>query len=160
MVAMRIRRAQVGDAPAICDLINQYAEQGVMLHRSLESIYGTLRDFRVAEDDGAVVGCVAAHVFWGDLAEIKSLAVAPSHRGRGVGRQLVEAAAEDARRLGLPRIFALTYERDFFARMGFDEIDRGALPEKIWRECIACPKFDCCDETAMSRRLDVPRAGT
>lgn len=121
-----------------------------MLHRSLESAYEALREFLVAEDDdGRVIGCVALDVFWADLAEIKSLAVMPDAQGRRVGSRLVRAAVEDAKRLGVRRIFALTYEKDFFARLGFKIIDRHDLPEKVWRECIACPKVDACDETAL-----------
>ncbi len=152
---MRIRPARVPDAQAVCDLINGYAERGLMLHRSLESVYDALREFHVAEaDDGRIVGCAAVDVFWADLAEIKSLAVAPGHVGEGVGRQLMAAALDDARQLGVRRVFALTYEQEFFARSGFDPIDRQTLPEKVWRECIACPKADHCDEIAMSLTLN------
>jgi amino-acid N-acetyltransferase len=124
-----------------------------MLHRSLESIYDTLREFLVAVEDSRVVGCAAVTVYWADLAELKSLAVSPDMRGRGVGRELVRAAVEDARRLGLKRLFALTYEKEFFSRQGFAEIDRQTLPEKVWRVCISCPKVDACDETAMILHL-------
>jgi len=126
-----------------------------MLHRSLESAYEALREFLVAEDDnGRIVGCVAMDVFWADLAEVKSLAVSPEAQSCGVGTELVRAAVADARRLGVRRIFALTYETDFFARLGFETIDRHDLPEKVWRECIACPKVDACDETAMLLAAD------
>ena len=129
-----------------------------MLHRSLESLYQSLREFQVAEPDGApggeLIGCVAVDVFWGDLAEVKSLAVAPEFCGRGVGGQLLAAAIADARRLGVRKLFALTYEKEFFARHGFEAIDRDTLPEKVWRECIACPKADACDEIAMLLHLD------
>jgi amino-acid N-acetyltransferase len=161
MESMKIRPAEVADAPAICELVNQYAERGRMLHRSLESVYDALREFLVAEnDERRLVGCAATDVFWADLAEIKSVAVAPELRGQGVGRRLVEAAVADAERLGIRRLFTLTYERDFFAKLGFKTVDRDTLPEKVWRECIACPKADHCDEIAMVLRLDTnARAG-
>ena len=149
MAPMTIRHAKVPDAPAICPLINYHAERGRMLHRSLEDVYAMLREFYVAEEDGQVVGCVAVDVFWADLAEVKSLAVAPDRQGRGLGAALVQAAADDARELGVKKLFALTYEKAFFLRCGFEVIDRDTLPEKVWRECIACPKFDACDEVAM-----------
>jgi len=151
---MNVRPARADDAEAICRLINHYAERGRMLHRSLESVYDSLREFHVAEEDGRVVGCAAVDIFWQDLAEIKSLAVAPESLRRGVGAALVRAALADARRLGIRKVFALTYEKDFFARQGFEEIERSRLPEKVWRECFACPKADCCDETAMMTYLD------
>ena len=92
-------------------------------------------------------------LFWSDLAEVKSLAVSPQRQGQGVGAALMRAAEDDARRLGIRRLFALTYERDFFAARGFGQIDRDTLPEKVWRECIACPKADACDEIAMMKEL-------
>ena len=146
---MNVRPARVEDAAAICGIINYYAERGRMLHRSLESVYEALREFLVAEDKGRVVGCVAVDVYWSDLAEVKSLAVAPDRRGGGVGTLLIEAAVADARRLGLAKLFALTYEKEFFTRRGFRTVRREKLPEKVWRECMACPKSDACDEIAM-----------
>ena len=150
---MKIRPARVSDATAICDLINYYAERERMLHRSLESIYDKLREFQVAEEAGRIVGCAAVDVFWADLAEVKSLAVAAELRGRGVGSQLLRSACEDARRLGIAKLFALTYEEAFFASHGFEVIDRNTLPEKVWRECIACPRADACDEIAILKLL-------
>jgi amino-acid N-acetyltransferase len=142
------------DAAAICEMVNHYAERGLMLHRSLESVYGSVRDFLVAQDEqGQVVGCVAVDLIWADLAEVKSLAVSPLQRRKGIGAMLILAAMEDARRLGVKKLFALTYERDFFARRGFTVIDRQTLPEKVWRECISCPKADACDEIAMMVQL-------
>ena len=129
------------------------------MHRSLERIYETLREFHVAVEDDRIVGCVAVDLFWADLAEIKSLAVAPDYQGRGIGSRLVAAAVADAQALGVRNLFALTYEKEFFARNGFEVIDRDSLPEKVWRECIACPKADACDEIAMLRRLDAHPQG-
>ena len=151
---MPIRPAKTADAQAICDLVNYYAERGLMLHRSLESVYDSLREFHVAEDAGGrLVGCVAVDVFWADLAEVKSLVVATDSRGAGVGPALLQAAIEDARALGVRRLFALTYETAFFEKRGFAVIDRDTLPEKVWRECLSCPKADACDEVAMMLHL-------
>ncbi len=151
---METRHARVPDAAAIRELVNYYAERGRMLHRSLEAVYEMLREFVVVEEDGRIVGCVAVDVFWADLAEVKSLAVAEGRRGQGIGRMLAEAAEADARKLGIKRLFALTYEDGFFKSRGFVIIDRDTLPEKVWRECIGCPKFDACDEIAMIKELD------
>ena len=126
-----------------------------MLHRSLESVYESLREFQVAEDEGGrIIGCAAVDIFWADLAEVKSLAVRGELRGKGAGSLLLRAAIADARRVGVKRLFALTYEKDFFARHGFEVVDRDTLPEKVWRECLACPKADACDEIAMVLKLD------
>ncbi|HUS90978.1 MAG TPA: N-acetyltransferase [Phycisphaerae bacterium] len=150
---MIVRHAKVPDAPAICELVNHHAERGRMLHRSLEDVYAMLREFQVAEEDGRVVGCAAVDVFWADLAEVKAMAVAPGREGRGIGSRLLEAACEDARAIGVRRLFALTYERGFFEKHGFEAIDRLTLPEKVWRECIVCPKADACDEIALLKQL-------
>ncbi len=152
---MKVRQAGISDASSICSLINHYAEQGKMLHRSLESIYDDVREFQVAEGkDAKVVACVAVDVFWSDLAEIKSLAVAPDRCGTGIGRALVKAAAADAHELGIKKLFVLTCEQAFFEKLGFKTIKRQTLPEKVWRECVACPKADACDEIAMTLNLD------
>jgi amino-acid N-acetyltransferase len=141
--------ATVADCDAICELINYYAERGRMLHRSLESTVESIREFLVARRDGRVAGCVALPVSWKDLGELRSLAVRPGFEGRGVGRELVDAALDDARRLGLQRVFVLTYVTDFFERFGFRVVDKQALPTKVWRVCIHCDRADACDETAM-----------
>ena len=155
---MKIRHAHIKDARAICGLVNYYAERGRMLHRSLEGVYASLRDFQVLEDkDAGVVACVAVAIFWADLAELKSLAVAPRWVGQGLGGKLVAAARRDAVKLGVKKLFALTYEKEFFSRHGFRTVRREKLPEKVWRECMACPKSDACDEIAMI--LDLRRSG-
>lgn len=141
------------DAPGISEIINYHAERGRMLHRSLQAVYDHLRNFLVAEEDGAVIGCVAVEVAWAELAEIKSLAVHPDHRGKGIGKQLVDAAVEDARKLGLIWLFALTYEAEFFRKRGFEIVDKDELPAKVWSDCISCPKRYACDEIAMIRQV-------
>jgi amino-acid N-acetyltransferase len=150
---MKIRPAHTSDAATICSLVNHYAERGRMLHRSLESVYDSLREFLVAEEGGRLVGCVAVDVSWADLAEVKSLAVAPGQVGKGIGAALVRAAVADARKIGVKKLFALTYEREFFLKQGFRVMSRDALPEKVWRECIYCPKSEACDEIAMMTQL-------
>ena len=124
-----------------------------MLHRSLESIYESLRDFLVCHEDGRLVGCVALSISWKDLGEIRSLAVAAGHEGKGIGRQLLARAIQDGRGLGLKRIFALTYEPAFFSRLAFRVVDKETLPTKVWRDCIHCPKAEACDEIAMVHDL-------
>ena len=148
-----IRHAIMHDAPEICAIVNYHAERGRMLHRSLEIVYEKLRTFLVAELDGRVVGCTAVEIAWADLAEVKSLAVCPEMKGRGLGRKLVEAAIADARAIGIRRLFALTYEQAFFERMGFHVIDRFSLPSKVWSDCAACPKHNACDEIAVMLEL-------
>ena len=143
---MNIRSAKITDAEAIYSLINFYAEQDKMLFRSMADIYENLQAFTVAEVSGNVVGCCALQIIWSDLAEIKSLAVDEANTDKGIGKMLVAAAIEQARQLGLPRVFALTLNRDFFEKMGFEIIDKDALPMKVWSDCARCPKQQNCDE--------------
>jgi len=154
VVYMETRPARMSDAVAICDIINYHAERGRMLHRSLEAVYERLRNFLVAGQDGGVLGCVAVEIAWASLAEIKSLAVSPDHLGKGIGNRLVADAITDARALGVSRLFVLTYEDDFFARHGFQTVDKGRLPTKVWSDCATCPKREACDEIAMILELD------
>ena len=146
---MNIRSAKISDAEAIYSLINFYAERDKMLFRSLADIYENLQSFIVAELDGNVVGCCALQVIWSDLAEIKSLAVDEANIDKGVGKMLVAAAIEQARQLGLQRVFALTLNPDFFEKLGFQIIEKETLPMKVWSDCAACPKQQNCDEIAV-----------
>ncbi len=150
---MQIRKARVPDVPAVQNLINTFAQRDVMLPRSLSALYENVRDFFVMEEDGRIVGCCALHVTWEDLAEIKSLAVDESVQGRGYGRALVEACLEEARSIGVPKVFALTYIPGFFEKLGFTRIDKSKLPHKVWTECINCPKFPNCGEEAVVLEL-------
>ena len=161
-----IRRAQIADVPAMAQIINDCAEYGIMLPRSLASLYENVRDFHVAveaDSQGAgadrqqVVGVCGLSVIWANLAEVYALAVAPQCRGQGLGKRLVLACVDEAETLGIKRLMTLTYEKVFFEKMGFAVIDRQQLPLKVWSECVRCPKNQACDEIAMIRELaDVP----
>ncbi|MGE4543549.1 MAG: N-acetyltransferase [Pedobacter sp.] len=148
-----IRKARIPDVKVVHKLLLSYAQEGLMLSRSLADMYECLRDFYILEQDDEVIGAVALHICWEDLAEIRSLAVSQAHERRGVGRQLVQACLDEARTLGLKQVFALTYQPGFFEKMGFDYIEKSELPQKIWSDCLKCPKFPDCDEIAMSIRL-------
>ncbi|MHC4148336.1 MAG: N-acetyltransferase [Planctomycetota bacterium] len=150
---MKVRSAKIADAKVICSLISNYAEQDRMLPRSMADIYENLRSFDVAEIDGKVVGCCALQIIWSDLAEIKSLAVDEGSIGAGVGKMLVEAAIDQAGRLGLARVFALTLNPNFFEKSGFKVIEKDALPMKVWTDCAKCPKQQNCDEIAVIKIL-------
>ena len=124
-----------------------------MLFRSHAELYEAVRDFVVAEEEGRVVGVCALEIVWADLAEVRSLAVGAEVQGRGIGSRLVSAAMDEAKRLQIARVFALTYEQRFFEKLGFQVVDKSALPLKVWSVCIKCPKRDGCDEIAMVRTL-------
>ncbi len=147
---MILRKARIPDAKAIHALLVGYAQQELMLPRSLPDIYERIRSFYVYEEQGQVLGTVSLQICWSDLAEIRSLAVADDLKMKGIGRLLVQACLEEARELGLKRVFALTYQPGFFEKMGFGYIEKSELPQKIWSDCVKCPKFPDCDEIAMS----------
>jgi amino-acid N-acetyltransferase len=152
-----IRAATVHDVPRIAEIINSHAELGKMLFKSYAQLYEDLRDFGVYERDGKLAGCVALTIIWADLAEVRSLAVDDNFRGQGIGRELVSWTIDEARRLQIRRLFALTYEQGFFGKLGFEIVDKDSLPLKVWSDCVRCPKRDDCDEIAVVRTLaDVP----
>jgi RNA 3'-terminal phosphate cyclase (ATP) len=146
-----VRKARATDVPAMQTLVAHFAARGELLPRTLNEMYQHLRDFFVAEVDGEIVGVCGLSLYWEDLAEIRTLAVHEAHAGKGLGSALVTACLEEAGALGVGRVFALTYRPGYFERFGFRTIDKRELPQKIWKDCIKCAKFACCDETALIR---------
>jgi amino-acid N-acetyltransferase len=154
--ARSVRKARVGDAERVQELINYWARQDKMLLRPLSEIYDFLRDFVVWDEGGRVVGTAALHIDWKDLAEIRSLAIDPAEQGRGIGSALTRHCLDEARELGIGRVFALTYRPGFFERFGFAVCSKDELPRKVWSECVRCHKFPECDETALMIHLEPP----
>lgn len=160
-----IRPACAEDVPEIFALIGYWASQGKMLVRPMQNIFENLRDFFVAEvvgEDGPeFAGCAALHVLWGDIAEVRGLAVRPEVAQSGVGKRLVAACEEEARRIGIPTLFAWTYSVGFFEKCGFHLIDKTKdLHPRVWSECLRCPFFVGCNENGMLKVLagvPVPR---
>ena len=147
---MKIRKAKINDVEPIHELLTHFAAKGLLLPRSLSDLYDHLRDYNVFEDEeGRIIGAAALNVSWEDLAEIRSLAVKEEYQAKGLGRRLVEYCLSDAITLGIYRVFTLTYQPDFFRKLGFTEVDKAVLPHKIWADCVHCPKFPNCDETAL-----------
>ena len=143
-----LRKARISDVKTIHRMINQSAAKGEMLSRSLMDMYNSVRDFIVYYDENE------QKIVWENLAEIRSLYVDEAFRKKGIGRKMVEFCISEAITLDLFRIFSLTYKKEFFARLGFKEVDRSTLPEKIWSDCFRCPKYpDYCDEVAMMIEL-------
>lgn len=141
-----VRKAKVKDGEKIFKILQQFALKGLLLPRSLNSIYENIRDFFVYEENGEIVAVCSLHVYWEDLAEIKSLAVLDSFQGKGIGRKLVSECLKDAEELGIKKVFALTYVPDFFKKLDFKVVDKSNFPQKIWNECIHCTKFNDCQE--------------
>ena len=148
-----IRKARIEDVAKIQKLINQFAKQELMLPRSLSDLYETLRDFWICEYNNRVIACCALHIAWSDLVEIRSLAVEKQYQKKGIGRELVDAALSEAKGIGAASVFTLTYIPKYFKKYGFRKINKEKLPQKIWVECINCPKFPDCEEIALIKRL-------
>jgi amino-acid N-acetyltransferase len=152
------RRARPSDTRAILNLINHYSSKGLMLPRSFSQIIEKIRDFTVAVEnggsEGALQGVVGLHVVGEDLAEVRSLAVEETLQGKGIGKKLLEFCLKDAREMRLQRIFALTYQTEFFTKLGFMKVEKLTLPQKIWGDCVHCAKFSDCDEIAMIRAIN------
>jgi amino-acid N-acetyltransferase len=150
---LEIRKASLTDITALLELINAYAAKGIMLPRTEFEMAENIRDFLVAFDGGRLVGCGALHFYTATSGEVRSLAVDPAVKTKGIGRALVEALEEEARAQELHSLFAFTYVPGFFGKLGFEEVDRGELPLKAWKDCLRCPKFQACDEIAVLKRL-------
>lgn len=159
MNACNVRKAEENDIPAIHELLERYADLGIVLRRSREDIRRALGNFFVAEMDGRFCGCSALRDFGNELLEIRSLVVDPELQGRGIGRAIIDAIVRDVdARLSAWRLFTLTGQPEFFAKLGFRRVPRERFPEKIWSDCRNCPKNDCCDEIALMRTVDDHRA--
>lgn len=161
---MTLRKATMRDIPQMLSLINSFARQGIMLPRTEFELSEGVRDFTNIFDGDRLVGCAALHFYGPTIAEVRSLAVDPATQGTGAGRRLIEALDVEARAFDLDALFAFTYVPGFFAKLGYRQVDRGELPLKAWKDCLRCPKFQCCDEIAVLKELkpsnDVRRLAT
>jgi amino-acid N-acetyltransferase len=153
MAELSLRPARMTDVRPMLELVNGLAADGVMLPRSPASIVENIRDFVVAEVDGVFAGCGALAVIWTDIAEVRSIAVAPEHRKLGLGRALAERLLDEARRLDVARVMAFTYVTGFFEKLGFHVVEHASLPHKVFNDCLNCPKFHKCDEVAVLKVL-------
>lgn len=148
------RRATEGDVDSLYDIIQSYAEKGIMLPRSKEALGRNIDTFVIAEDDGRFVGCGSLFRLGKDLVEIRSLGVTDGYKGQGIGRKIVTFLTEEAIAQEIPKIMALTYEVAFFEKNGFSVVPKEIFPEKVWTDCVNCKKQHNCDEIAVMKRLD------
>ncbi len=147
---MNYRKARFQDVEEIFHLVNAYASDGIMLARSRNTLYETLRDMVVAVDDtGKIFGVGGLHVVWDRVAEVRTMAVDPASTRQGIGAEIVRHLIAEGRELGVTKFFTLTYKPGFFQKLGFHIVTKEKLPHKIWKECIDCPKFPNCDEIAL-----------
>ena len=152
-IPLTVRKASMPDIHSLLRLINGYAAKGIMLPRTEFEMSENIRDFTLAFAGDELVGCGALHFYSPTSGEVRSLAVDPHAKSRGIGRAIVEALENEAIEYRLHSIFAFTYVSGFFEKLGFEEVERGALPLKAWKDCLRCPKFQSCDETAVIKHL-------
>lgn len=153
--AVRLRPARLADVPAILELLDGFARRGLLLPRTPDQVYRNIREFVVAEDVEGVVACGALRLYSAELAEIGALAVAEHCHGRGIGRCIVDALVEEAERLGLRRVFALTLQEGFFHRLGFRTGRVEEFPQKVAADCASCARRATCLEITVVRDLAV-----
>ena len=145
-----IRKAQIQEVPEIRRFLVQFSQDGGILPRTLADLYGQLRDYYVyRENQGPLLGIGALHICWAGLGEIRSVAVSPAHRGRGIASRIVETCLAEAQAIGLSEIFLLTLAPEFFQRFGFRVVSREELLPIVWADCVNCVKFPDCDEVPM-----------
>jgi amino-acid N-acetyltransferase len=144
-----LRKARLSDVPVLFKLIHQYAAEEIMLPRAMPELYENIWEFTVAEKDTHVIACGALRLYNEEVAELRSLCVDPQQKTAGLGRAVANQLMHEAKGLGLKRVFALTMVPGFFSKMGFYPVERGALPQKVWRDCLQCEKYFRCDEVAM-----------
>jgi len=149
------RKATGSDIESLYHIIQGYAEKGIMLPRSRETLAAIIDTFVVAELDGQLVGCGSLCQLGKDLVEIRSLGITEGHKGQGIGRKIVDKLIEEAYELNIPKVMALTYEVTFFEKNGFTVVPKEIFPEKVWKDCVHCKKQHCCDEIAVVRMLDL-----
>ena len=151
-----IRKAKISEVPEIRRFLVDFSQDGGILPRTLADLYGQLRDYYVyREDRGPILGIAALHICWAGLGEIRSVAVAPTHRGQGIASHLVETCLNEARSIGLSEVFLLTLAPEFFQRFGFKVVSREDLLPIVWADCVNCVKFPDCDEIPMLLNLEV-----
>jgi amino-acid N-acetyltransferase len=148
------RKAHDTDVEALHVLIQGYAEKGIMLPRSREALSRSIDTFVVAEEEGRLIGCGSLCRLGNDLVEIRSLGIADGYKGQGIGSLMVDSLMEEAKSMNVPKVMALTYEVKFFQKNGFHIVDKEIFPEKVWTDCIHCPKQHCCDEIAVLKTIE------
>jgi amino-acid N-acetyltransferase len=148
---MHARSAKLPDAFAIEHLIQVHVGDGTLLPRSLSEICENIRDFVVVENEGEIVGCGALHLYGMHLAEIRSITVTGLSKGKGAGRVLIDALMKEAQKQSVTCVCLFTRIPDFFGRMGFQVVEKEAIPDKLLKDCLKCPRRNACDEIAMYR---------
>ena len=149
-----IRKAKLTDVPNIHRLVNHYAGERIMLPRTLTDIYENVWEFTVVSaEENRLLGCGALKLYNQEVAEIRSLCVDETLKSKGIGREIMEALLDESESFGLKTVFALTVAPAFFEKLGFREVPRERFPTKVWRDCMRCERYTCCNEKAVTLEL-------
>ncbi len=147
---MKFLKAKLSDIPFMQIIVKDEVENGVILYRSDDEIATNIRSYIVAKENDKLLGYGALHIHTSELAEVRSLVIDSNSRGKGIGGDLVKKLLEEGKELGIKRVFTLTYQKEFFEKLGFLEIEKESLPEqKIWADCIKCKHFPVCNEVSL-----------
>jgi len=145
-----LKKPTLTDIDAMQDIVKDEIANGTILYRSDDEIATNIRSYTVVYTDDTIVGYGALHIHTKSLAEIRSLVISKEYRGKGIGGKLVKELLKEAKNLNVKDIFTLTYQKEFFERLGFKEIPKESLPEqKIWADCIKCKHFPICNEVSL-----------
>lgn len=151
---IRIEKPTLRHVVNMQNMVIEEIQNGIILPRSDDEVSTNIRSYTIALDDDEIIGYSALHFHTTALAEVRSLIVNDKYRGKGVGLKIVNALLDEARKYGLKQVFALTYQRNFFEKLGFAEIAKSELPaQKIWADCVKCKRFPVCDEIALIYNL-------
>ena len=151
--AVAYGKATMADAMAIKALVDAFANTNDVLHRTLGEIYENIRDYVVARSGSEIIGCIALHCMWEDIAELRSLVVKESHQHKGIGTALLERALSEAKTMGVKTVVAFTYSPGFFKKLGFGTVARKDLPPIVFVDSLKCPKYPSCDCVPVSKVL-------
>lgn len=152
MTTFSVRPARTADVPGIQALIEPLAEQRILLGKDRVVLYEAVQEFRVAEtEDGTIIGCGALHVFWQDLGEVRTLAVAQEWLGKGVGHAILQSIEQHALALGLSRLFCLTFETAFFGRHGFEAVAEEVVAPEVFAQLALSPDEGVAEFLDLSR---------
>lgn len=149
-MSLEFRKPSLKDIPQMQEIVRGYVEKNIILYRSNDEIANMIRSYTLAFKDENLAGFAALHIFSSSLAEVRMLVVKEEFQGMQIGKKIVQELLKEAQNLGLKRVLALTYQEDFFKKLGFKLVQKAQIPEhKVWEDCIKCKRFPQCDELAL-----------
>jgi amino-acid N-acetyltransferase len=151
---LKIFKPKLNDINNIQSLLKPFIDDGIILLRDKNEVATNIRSYTAIEENDKIIGIVALHIYSDELAEVRSLAVDKNYQNKGIGKKLIESIEKEGQNLGIKQILTLTYQKDFFEKIGFIEIEKESIPEqKVWADCIKCKHFPMCNEISMIKNI-------